>query len=382
MSFELLDLSENYKYFRLGDSFAEGNIPALFQGINTLSLFLTSKCNLFGCKHCAVNFPLFSENNSTEIIDDQAALALTDLISPALQFTDSGGEVLLLDEQIRQIAYQNQLLSQSQLRELRGVDFLEKLVSKQVDKLVQDYGAINRQYPIYAYSKRERFVRAPTNALLFPWLIHEGLDVENHNLDDEMIRKSRLYEVWSRFPNVLFVVSIGVFQEQEYKRVAANLHSPELTLMRRVKELARTRNVLTSDFGSISHDGKMRTYGLGFIYNYCAADSKTSQLDIANALERIYGEKVAPQHPDENPLYCFATSIPNVRIEREQVVGVQRGFHLPGAFRYPHINKNLAEINELYAVPFNEGIGFYPDTLQMYHPEKENAVFVLGYNKD
>lgn len=378
MSFELLELSEDYKYHRLGSSFSEENIDTLFLDINKLVLFTTSLCNFSGCEHCAVDYPLFRKNNPSRIMDGDAAIELSHLISPAQQFSNSGGEVLLLDEQIRNNALENNLISEKFAQRLNGANYLEQLLSVQTEKVREDYDRISNLFPILAGTDRERFVRIPTNAYLLPWLINEGIDLD----DSDSIRESKLYGVWRRFPGTLFVVSVGSFQEQEYDRVSEKIGKPKLTLVRRVKELVAVSDVLRGDYGTRDDEGKLVNFGLGFVYTYSEPKNGDTWEDLDRELTEHYGEHISPQRLEENPLYNYVRSLDRFPVEDQHVKAVQRATCLPGASFKIHSKKELGDINELYAVPFKDGktIGFYEDTLKMYSPKREQALFVIRHN--
>lgn len=378
MSFKLLELSEKYKYNRLGSSFSEENIEALFQGINKLVLFTTSLCNFSGCGHCAVDYQLFRENNESRIMDGDAAIELSELINPAQQFSVSGGEVSLLDKQIRENALEQNLISERFEQRLHAADYLEELISIQTEKVREDYDRINNLFPALVNTTRERFVRIPTNAYLLPWLINEDIELS----DSERIRNSKLYEAWSRFKGTLFVVSIGSFQEQEYKRVSEKIGRPELNLMRRVKELVAVSDVLRADYGIRDDEGKLVNFGLGFVYTYSKLENGGSWEELDKEIAEHYGQQVSPQNPEDNPLHNYVYSLDRFGLEIQPVKALQRAICIPGASFNIRSKKDIGNMNELYAVPFEDGktIGFYEDTLKMYSPKREEALFVLRYN--
>ncbi len=309
----------------------------LFLDIHKLVLFLTPYCN-FGCMHCCVDYAQFGQ--PFPVMTRDAALSLVDMIEKPEQYTNSGGEVWLLDKSVRERAVKQGLLPESYLYTLEGVDFLEDLVRAQAQKLLTFTPLVEKEVPL----------RIPTNGSLLP----PG--------------EENLLGLLSRYYGAGIVMSIGPFQQIEYMKRG-------LSMEQRIKELISVRKQLNQ----APRTGRLSTLDLGFMYTYLNPRGMSwKELDTWVA-ERNKGLNVPTQNPDENPILQL---VEGMNWEPQRVIAWGRAKNMPCALPPPRIPPTeLAETDEFYAVAWQDGntVLFFDNTLDMYSPRPKNALFALRF---
>jgi hypothetical protein len=352
----------------------------LFTDIYGLSSMLTAYCNLH-CVHCCVDYERFlDENHRLPIMDELAALRAIDLIPLAKQYTDSGGEVWLLDAETREYALENGLIGKGLAKKFERYDYLERLVERQAERLRTDWNAVSS----IDISSEERFLRVPTNGYLLPWL--DRIDLS----DMDAIKNSRLYEVLKRFRGILFQMSIGPFQQWEYLRWGKG--DINKSLIRRVEEIIAVNRVLAEDFNREQGLSNPPNFAVGFMFTQTQpklkkiTDAEFQQLDddlaqrYAASVPSILEGAMPTHDPDKCPIVKQLEGLFLIEIQPTLLNGEAAKNHLLWAssdFK-ARPSRTLGEIDELYMIPETDGktLKFYSNTVHYYN-NGDNPLFVL-----
>ena len=382
---EVLYVSDRYKEHRPVQGF-EKNPVKLFNDITDFVFFLTASCNFQYCQHCCVSH--HSHRNGKQvhpIMSEKSVFGLMDLLDKnsrlARQFTNSGGEVTLLDKRVRDYARDNNLISPDLAKQMRGHDYLPELIEREYQKITESTPQILRIMPT---SSSKIYVRLPTNGFLFSWL--ENIPDLSEKGADNKIRGSLLYEVLSDYKGLLISMSVGPYQEIQYLRKAEELKSKgkklgeHISLTRRIDELAAVQRVLRADSPS-------EYFGLGFMFTYSKPNLEIMgwdklDEDIANRNKDI--SCIPSQNPEKNKATNYILgNYRNHIIEMQPVVkeGLAKNLPWSNELYEAKPKKILGETSELYLVPDSDGsvIHAYDTSAHMYQNNPDYRLFSLRF---